>query len=289
MAEWERPSLSSGTNAKSGKSRSKKPHRLRWAIGIAALVAAVGFGWVSWSAYKSGGAGSDGAMVPLLKADSEPTRIRPDDPGGMTVPNQDKTIYDELDPKRAAPKGVERLLPPPEAPISRPAAASAEAPNDQAKASGGKPSIPSLGETGQQAPREVRTPVVKGPKEPEPAPAPPQSAAVPSPFTKLEAPPRTPSKPAPSAAPAATTKAPAGVRIQLGAVGTEGAAQKEWDRIRRANGDLLGSISPAIVRADLGAKGVVYRIQAGPLASRDSAADLCAKLKARNVGCFVAR
>jgi cell division septation protein DedD len=143
----------------------------------------------------------------------------------------------------------------------------------------------------------VSTPKVKAPVEPEPV-APPKSASAPSPFTKLEAPP--PSKPAaksppreqsasvsPSSPPA---KAAAGsIRVQLGAVGTEGAAQKEWERIRRANGDLLGSLSPAIVRADLGAKGVVYRIQAGPVASADAAADLCAKLKTRNVGCFVAR
>jgi hypothetical protein len=115
----------------------------------------------------------------------------------------------------------------------------------------------------------------------------------------LEAPPA-PAKPAaksppreqsasvsPSSPPA---RAAAGsVRVQLGAVGNESAAHKEWDRIKRANSDLLGSLSPSIVRADLGAKGVVYRIQAGPVANADAAADLCAKLKTRNVGCFVAR
>jgi hypothetical protein len=52
---------------------------------------------------------------------------------------------------------------------------------------------------------------------------------------------------------------------------------------------VLGSLSPNFVRADLGDKGVVYRIQAGPITTADAAADLCNKLKARNVGCFVAR
>jgi cell division septation protein DedD len=297
MAEWERPSLSSGSNPRSAKTRGAKPHRLRWAIIAAAVAATVGFGWVSWSAYRSGGA-SSGAIVPFLKADTEPTRVRPDNPGGMPIPNQDKTIYDELDPRRAPPKGAERLLPPPETPVSRPPAATAA---DDSEASGTKPSIPSLGENGQPPAREVGSASVKAPPvEPEQPPAPP-SAAVPSPFTKLVAPPAQPksaAKPSsrdqsasvsPSSPPATKAPAPGSVRVQLGAVGTESAAHKEWERIRRANTDLLGSMSPAIVRADLGVKGVVYRIQAGPVADADAAAGLCAKLKTRNVGCFVAR
>jgi cell division septation protein DedD len=290
MSDWERPSLSSGSSPRPAKPRGK-PHRLRWAILAAAVIAAVGFGWVSWSAYTSGGA-NNGGIVPFLKADTEPTRIRPDNPGGMAIPNQDKAIYDELDPRHTPPKGVERLLPPPETPVSRPPAVAAKEP-DAAE----KPSIPTLGEANSPAAREVSTPKVKAPVEPEPTP-PPKNASAPSPFTKLEAPP--PSKPAAksppreqsaSVSPSSPPAKPAAgsVRVQLGAVGTEAAAHKEWERIRRANGDLLGSMSPAIVRADLGAKGVVYRIQAGPVTSADAAADLCAKLKTRNVGCFVAR
>jgi cell division septation protein DedD len=287
MTEWERPSLSSGGRSAT-KSRSKKPHRLRWVVAVAAVAATTGFGWVSWSAYKSGGTNGDG-IVPFLKADTDPTRIRPDNPGGMPVPNQDKAIYDKLDPKRAPPKGVERLLPPPEAPVSRPAAAS------QPRQA---PAIPSLSETTQPTAREVGAPAVKAPQEEAEAAAPSRAAETPSPFTKLEAPPAAPkSAPAPqvaavpSSAPAAPPKPPVtgGVRVQLGAVGSEEAAQREWERIRRVNSDILGGMSPAIVRADLGAKGVVYRIQAGPVADADAAADLCAKLKTRNVGCFLAR
>lgn len=295
MAESERPLLSSGA----GPRTKAKPGRLRWVLMAATVAIVGGFGWVAWSAYKTGGAGIDG-IVPLIKADNEPTRVRPDDPGGMPVPNQDKAIYDKLDPKRAPPKGVERLLPPPEAPVGRPAAVT---PPDSATS---KPAIPTLGETVPAPERQVGSVVVKAAPEP-PAPTPQQQAAAsaPQPFTKLEAPPAPPkttsaaapkAPPAPqvaTATPPPTTAKPAttisGVRVQLGAVGSEDAAQKEWDRIRKANSDILGSVSPAFVRADLGDKGVVYRIQAGPLATADAAADLCSKLKTRNVGCFVAR
>jgi hypothetical protein len=94
---------------------------------------------MAWSAYKSGGNGI-GGIVPLIKADNDPTRIRPDDPGGMPVPNQDKAIYDKLDPRNAPPKGVERLLPSPETPIDRPPAPVASNPAS-------KPSIPNIGES----------------------------------------------------------------------------------------------------------------------------------------------
>ena len=298
MAESERPLLSSGSGTRS----KAKPGRLRWVLALAMIAVIGGFGWVAWSAYKTGGTGIDG-IVPLIKADNEPTRVRPDDPGGMPVPNQDKAIYDKLDPKRAPPKGVERLLPPPEAPVGRPAASVAP-PSD---ATPSKPAIPTLGESVPAPERNVGTATVKAaPEPPPPTPQEQAAASAPQPFSKVELPPAPPktapgttTAKAPAAqvatttppATAATKPAPAinGVRVQLGAVGSEDAAQKEWDRIRKANSDILGSVGPAFVRADLGDKGVVYRIQAGPLATADAAADLCSKLKTRNVGCFVSR
>ena len=42
-------------------------------------------------------------------------------------------------------------------------------------------------------------------------------------------------------------------------------------------------------RADLGDKGVFYRLQAGPLSDAAAAETLCGKLKQRNVGCLIVR
>jgi hypothetical protein len=294
MTDWERPSLSSGSSASSGRGgKKKKPGRLRLAFWGVVVVAVVGFAWVSWSAYRSGQNIEDAGMVPLLKADNTPSRIRPDDPGGMNVPNQDKQIYDRIDPKRAAPQGLERLLPPPEQPVGRPSA----------------PAIPTLHSDDDGTAREVGSATVaKAIPEPPAPKAVPPSQQVPSPFTKVELPPAAPKgqaakapveKPAPqqhaaatppSAPPAAkaSTAPISGAKIQLAAVSSEDAAQKEWDRLKKSSGGLLDSVNPAFVRANVGDK-VVYRIQAGPLASAEAAADLCSKLKARNVGCFVAR
>ena len=81
-----------------------------------------------WFAYQQGlrhGGGVSGAAdVPLIRADERPTRVKPENPGGMVVPDRDKLIYTQ---KRAA---VEHLLPPPEKPMARPGTPSAAAPTD---------------------------------------------------------------------------------------------------------------------------------------------------------------
>ena len=40
------------------------------------------------------------SKLPLLSASSEPFRVRPDEPGGMEIPNKDSTIYSALDGNR---------------------------------------------------------------------------------------------------------------------------------------------------------------------------------------------
>ncbi|MGB0670916.1 MAG: SPOR domain-containing protein, partial [Rhodospirillales bacterium] len=63
----------------------------------------------------------------------------------------------------------------------------------------------------------------------------------------------------------------------------------EWKRLSTANSDLLGGLDLNVVRADLGAKGVFYRLRAGPLGTSADATALCDALKARKVGCMVIR
>jgi hypothetical protein len=93
-------------------------------------------------------------------------------------------------------------------------------------------------------------------------------------------------EPAAAAAKAATAQKAGGTRIQLASVRSEEAARQEWDRIRRANPDLLGGVSATFVRADLGEKGVYYRLQTAPIPDAER---VCGALKARNIGCIIAR
>ena len=74
--------------------------------------------------------------------------------------------------------------------------------------------------------------------------------------------------------------------MQFASVRSEEEAIQEWNRIKRANSDLLGDLSATPVRADLGDKGVFYRVLSGPVAD---AARVCHELNQRNFGCIVAR
>jgi outer membrane biosynthesis protein TonB len=225
--------------------------RFRGVVAIAAALSVMAiFAGGLWFAYHQGlRHASVGAVdVPLIRADDRPTKVKPEKPGGMEVPDRDKLIYTQ---KRAA---VEHLLPPPEKPMPRPTPPPAH-------------------------PARVES-------NPTPAAAAATSAtnAVPQPEAKPVAKNNSASAKAPTA-----QAAPAqgrGVRLQLGSVRSEQAAQQEWDRLKRANSDLLGSLTANPVRTDAGEKGVYYRIQTGPVAEADR---ICSELKQRNVGCLIAR
>jgi len=225
---------------------------------IAGLVAVVVVGVFAgglWFAYQQGlrhGGGSTGAAdVPLIRADERPTKLKPENPGGMEVPDRDKLIYTQKRPT------VEHLLPPPEKPMPRPTAPSAAAPS-------GSPQPPLMT-------------AAAGASNPGPQPQLQQPAG------KLPA--KAGSAPATAAKPAAAQQT-GGARIQLASVRSEEAARQEWDRIRRANPDLLGSASANFVRAALGDKGVFYRLQTAPIADAER---VCGELKRRNIGCIIAR
>ena len=86
-------------------------------------------------------------------------------------------------------------------------------------------------------------------------------------------------------APPAVDDAPL-VRIQLASVGSEAEAGAEKARLLRRYHDLLGELPTAVVRADLGPRGVVYRLQAGPL-PQTQATIICERLKATRAGCLI--
>jgi hypothetical protein len=224
-------------------------------LSLVALVVIGVFAGSLWFAYQQGlrrgGVITGVADVPLIRADERPTKVRPEKPGGMEVPDRDKLIYTQ---KRAA---VEHLLPPPEKPMPRPTAPSATAPS--------------------AAPQPVVVPAGAGAANPAPQAQPQQPAG------------KLPAKAEPTvtaAAKPATAQKTGGTRIQLASVRSEEAAHQEWDRIRRANPDLLGSISATPIRADLGDRGVFYRLETAPLADADR---ICGELKRRNIGCILAR
>jgi cell division septation protein DedD len=76
-------------------------------------------------------------------------------------------------------------------------------------------------------------------------------------------------------------------RVQVGAGKTEEEARFRWSRLMGSNADLLDAAELYIYKADLGPRGVFYRVQIGGFDKRPAAIALCEKLKTRKVDCFV--
>lgn len=240
------------------------------------------------------------AGVPVIRADDRPIKTKPEDRGGMDVPNQDKLVYERMGSTSDAVPQTERLLPPPEQPQeppSQPRKPSIKpafpAPPAKDNATPAKPvaseSLPpamSAAPAGQGAPAvpaaTLPQAAVSAPTPAAPAPAKPQQTAAAAPAH----PAAKPAAPASAAAPAAHSAG--GWLVQLGALKTEADAKSEWNRVRNANKDVLGEYGSDIVRVDLGEKGTFWRLRAGPM-DEGQARTVCSNLAKRSQGCIIAK
>ncbi|MGE3783204.1 MAG: SPOR domain-containing protein [Alphaproteobacteria bacterium] len=235
---------------------------------VALFVGGLWFAYVQGTRHAAGSAQSADS-VPLLRADERPAKVKPDQPGGMPVPDQNSSLYND----KLARSSVEKLLPPPEQPLPRPAPLSPVRPAAPA------PTLTPPSETGAAAagpPPGVPT------APPSPAQAPPQPAVSPPAMPAVQKPTTTAST---ERTPETAAKT---VEVRLGSLRSPEEAREEWQRLKRANGDLLGNLKANAVSVDLGEKGIWYRILAGPL-DQVGAERLCAEKKQRNHGCVVAR
>lgn len=264
---------------------------------LIALAALGGFTAVVVYSYDTGDSSSTGAGAPVITAQDGPTKVRPKDPGGMAVPNRDKQVYGRLNAAEK-PAKMERLLPPPETAMKKPAAErnakkmAAMTEREMEKAAKRLSNIaPSSG--GSNRSKSIAIP-----------PPPPAAAAS---STKMAAiqpnrslkkkkaakavvpPARKVAKlgKAPMKAPMKASGSP--YRIQIASLRSQGDAKKAWGRLIKQNKDLFAKLKSRIVRVDLKGKGTFYRLQAGPLTDRPSAKSLCSRLKKRKIGCIVVK
>lgn len=310
-----------------------EPPKRRWGLKTFVVLVLAAGGAGAWHFYGdriqqllTGGEGG----IPLIKSAATSVKVRPDNPGGLEVPDRDKLVYDRIQ-GTAEGRGPERLLPPPEKPLPRPAPAKAtpppadkaatvaqpqalpikpvaKVPTAEDVASAERPAPPppppapptaskssplvfaSPRRTAKPAPAQAKTPE-PAPVEPAPKPK-PEKLAVPEAKPSPPEPPATaaatpaPPPPTPAAAPRPAPASPAFL-VQLAAARTQQGAETEWEKLRSRNQDLLGNLRLTVTKADLGPRGIYYRLRAGPIADESAARALCSQLTKRQVGCLV--
>ncbi|MFN3232211.1 MAG: SPOR domain-containing protein [Alphaproteobacteria bacterium] len=221
----------------------------KWLLAALSFLLFIG---ILYYAYSSG-TGSDGGPIRTVNADPEPFKVRPEDPGGQKIPDQDKLIYGEAVGRpaetpetlaRPSEEPIDRIVPPPPAP---------------------KP----VERTASQAPKAAG-------KAPEQLQA-PQQAATPTPNPKTEQP--APTQPEPAA--------PGVFRVQIGSFQTQEAADAAWARIAPKHSSIVAGAAKHIKQVDLISTGKWYRLQFGSYTSREAADAVCAELKAAGQDCLV--
>jgi hypothetical protein len=260
---------------------------------IIAILVLAAFGGVVWLAYNQGVArGRNDVPVRVAAAET----AAPGNTSQIKVYQQQANSEDEETP--AAPVAKPQAAEPPKSAQTAPLAVAAPPPAVKpapAALSAAKPA-PAAPPAAKPAPVALAAPPAA---KPQPAAAKPVPAAVvdkpAGPATKPPAQlglahPAAPPAAAPAVKPAAAPAASGGsILLQIGAYKSQDEAMGAWKTYRGKHGALLaGNFSPDVQRADLGDKGVWYRLRIASFADKASAAALCDKLKAENGICFLA-
>jgi cell division septation protein DedD len=269
---------------------------------VVLLMGAVMFGAVAsvvWIAYQHGvKTGARGTDAPFVTADPEPLKI--ENQVATETDGMERQVYDRFEGANGEP--VEVIAQGPEEPVNRSSydpigdiaseaapAASDDAVADRIAALAAEDAA--LNSAAKAPAAASATPVKEEPKA--------------EPTLPARSEPRTATPPTPASTGAADTQAVATPRelptvsyrnegaasgshlVQVGAFRSEAEATAQWNSLQKKLGELATGKSDDIERADLGSKGVYYRLRIGPFASKAEATDYCSELKQRGTDCLI--
>ena len=281
--------------ASGGEAEAERPRaRLLPMWILIAAVVIVGVAWAMSERYFR--PVGDNKSLPVIAADTTPVKVRPEEPGGVDVPDRDKYVYKSLTEEEPE---AEQLLPPPEEPMERPPVEAVELAAPEATEEMTREAEVAMETVTEDTPEppppsELAVTKLKEPAEvakagvTETAPEPMKQEAAASEAVKAAPPPPEPELTSTAPLQSATVSATSGsFLVQIGAAKNEASANEEIARLAKKHPDILAGLSGAVIRVDLGDKGVWYRVRVGPFATRGDANGVCGQLKAVNVGCFV--
>lgn len=234
----------------------------------------------------------DANDVPVIRAQTEATKIKPEQPGGIEIAHQDREVYNIVDGTPSPTDGAfapsEETLTAEDAPV---APAPAPRPETIPEPTAVTPSPDPVVEAAVEAKAEVEPITEATTESPVDDPEDDISAFAPKvapialsrPARTAIAPPKATTLAEPRAAALASR-----IQIQLGAFNTEEIAAEQWAALKNRNGDLLSGRARVVTPVVSGGRRL-FRLRAGPFEDVDQASTLCRALKARGEDCIVAR
>lgn len=227
--------------------------------------------------------------IPIIRRPQTAVKIKPENPGGMEIPNQDKDVYNIVEKKEVDNTVVENLLPKPETPklpdiVPEVADVNTDAANlDEIvdEVAENKNDLPQPKEVKAENQAVENSKASNVPAKPADLLAGVSAQAPTANTAKADA-------PAKVEAPAANTASAGGWQIQLIASKNKTAVEKTWTDLSAKYADLK-NMPHEIQASDLGAQGMFYRLRAGSFASKAEAAQACANLKAKGLHDCIAK
>jgi hypothetical protein len=270
---------------------------------IIAILVLAAFGGVVWLAYNQGVARGRND-VPVRVAATQPAKT--DGDGGIKVYQQRAGTDEDSESHAATPPAA--ATPPttaPQTPAPQTPAPQTTAPQQQVQAPPimPPPVQPPAAKIVAQAPAPAAPPPVTKPA-PQPTVAAKPAASTPAPAQTATKPPAAlglvrpapvatpPAAPKPATAKPVETAKPAASGsyfLQIGAYKSDAEARVAWKAYAGKHSTLLNGFGPDVQRADLGDKGVWYRLRVASFADKDTAAALCERLKAQGGACYLAK
>lgn len=307
------------------------------AVGIMAVVVIIG--WATWPGENGR---VDEASLPVMRADETAYKVKPDEPGGVAIPNKDSTIFNALNTTPTTGpttdeggKTIENLLDETEQPVKKdevlaagessppdhevekiepsanaapPSSTGLSDPNsdpnggneavDQEAAAASAPSAPKdqkpkniieelKAESASPPPQKLESQKLESQKQESQKTVTQKAAQKPSQQPSQQASTQLAMNKAAPSVKAAPSASPGASYVQFAAVKSDSDARANWAKLQEKY-PALKSLTLRVQKIDLGAKGVFYRVQGGPVAA-SSAQSICGQVKQGGGQCIVIR
>lgn len=230
--------------------------------------------------------------IPIIRRPQTAIKIKPENPGGMDIPNQDKNVYSIVEKKDVDNTVVENLLPKPETPKLPdivPEVSDVDTNADNLDQIVDEVSETKTAETASKTDsleKNVKTSNNNVPDKPADLLADSKNNKETAVKTEKIVSAKTETPVAAEVEPAKTING--GWQIQLIASKNKAAVEKTWTDLSGKFADLR-KLSHEIQASDLGTQGMFYRLRAGSFASKTEAAQVCAALKAKGLRDCIAK